>query len=99
GPNRNLMLTRFATAGTRASGEVRALRRAPPGFSLGLWRAALLALLVLPWLVPPRAVAATPDGAAVPAPGAAAARPSADADRLVPLGPGDSITLQVYVQP
>jgi polysaccharide export outer membrane protein len=110
------MLTRFAIAGTRASDGVRAFARARLRFPPGLWRAALLAPLVLPCLVPARAVAATPAVAAVPAPSAAAETGSAsatgpsgprgpgqalsaDANRLVPLGPGDSITVQVYGQP
>lgn len=125
GPDRNLMLTPLAGADTRASAAVRALARAPLRSPRGLWLAALLALLALPWLGPTRAVAATAAVAAVPAPGvpasaAAAAgaasgtgsatangpsgpngagQASADADRLVLLGPGDSIMIQVYGQP
>jgi polysaccharide biosynthesis/export protein len=113
------MLTRLAIAGARASTGVRALARTRLRSPLGLWLAALVALLALPCLVPPRAVAATPAVDAVPEPGAAGATtetgsatangPSgpgsagqalgSDANRLVPLGPGDSITIQVYGQP
>jgi polysaccharide export outer membrane protein len=96
------------------------LARAPLRSTLlGLWLATLVALLAVPCLMPARAAAATPDEAAVPAPGssrtggaatetgrATANGPSgpgqavgADANRLVPLGPGDSITVQVYGQP
>src|SRR6185437_2719892 len=125
GPDRNLMRTRLALAARRPSAGVRAFARTPRQASLGLWVAALVALLALPCLVPNRAVAASPALAAVPtpgvatAPGAARTAPetatatangpssptgagqalSADANRLVPLGPGDSITIQVYGQP
>ncbi|HEX4049376.1 MAG TPA: SLBB domain-containing protein [Steroidobacteraceae bacterium] len=82
------MLNRLAVAGTRAS---------------GLWLAALVALLALPCLVPTRAAAATDTGVATAngprAPGGAGQAQSADGDRLVPLGPGDSITIQVFGQP